>query len=193
MTQAAPRPGGKGRAFLLRWVRGRGGNATVEFVVLFPMMFTLICVMLDMSLMMSRYVLVERAVDQVVRELRLGQMPQITAANVRLALQNRLCADLEIVSTCSTSTTVELTPISRTTFALPATGLPCVQKSSGGQYLVPVTQFVPGQMNELMLLRVCVKVRTMSSASVLSLPATVVAKDGTYAISIAAFFVVEPK
>ena len=189
-----PQTGGTARRWpaLARFLRGCRGSSAMEFVVMFPLLFTLICVMLDMALMMSRYVLVERAVDQVLRQLRLGTMTEVSAAAVRGALQDRLCSDLDIGAGCSTSTTVELTRIDRRSFALPAAGLPCVSTTASGAPVVPVTHFVPGQKNDLMLIRVCVKVRTMTPAATLGLPVAVVAQDGSYAVSLASFFVVEP-
>ena len=148
-----------------RFRRREDGNATIEFVILMPLVFTIFAAALESGLMMVRWTSIDRASDMVIRQLRLGQLANPTA----LVLRQEICERTYMIENCLENTVVEITEINRATFAMPAPDEPCVERSTQ-QIIVPVTQVTPGQQNDLMLIRVCVTVDALFPTSVYALP-----------------------
>lgn len=172
-------------ALFRRFQRSEEGNASIEFVILFPVVFTIFVAALESGLMMVRWTSIDRASDMVIRSLRLGQYTNPDAIMLRREICNRTYA----IENCFENTVVEVTRISRTTFTMPSSSTPCVTRTD--TVIQPVTQVVPGQQNDLMLIRVCVTVNAMFPSSVYSIPMQLDAQGG-YAISVASVYVNEP-
>lgn len=168
-----------------RFFRRQDGTATVEFVVLVPLLFTIFISSLESGLMMVRWVSIDRASDIVIRDLRLGRYTNPTADTLR----RDICSRTFLIENCAENATVEITRINRTTFALPTAGTPCVLRSTS--VIQPVTTVVPGQQNDLMLIRVCVTVDAMFPTSAYALPIQYDAQGG-YALAVASVYVNEP-
>jgi hypothetical protein len=105
----------------------------------------------ESGMFMTKSVLLDRAVDITIRELRLGHIPNPTSA----VLKTMICDRTVILSECDSSIMIELTPISQTTWAMPATEVTCIDRDAA---LQPVTTMDVGSNNEIMLVRVCVLV-----------------------------------
>ncbi len=131
-----------------RLSRREDGNATIEFVLLFPALITLFLMVVETGVLMTRGVMLDRAVDMSMRELRLGTLTPMTPAGLR----SSICKNALIISNCQNVLTVELRPISTTTWT-PLTGATsCVNRDAN---IKPVLDFHPGIKNEMMLVRVC--------------------------------------
>lgn len=170
---------------MLRRFRREDGNATVEFTILVPLLFMIFFATLEAGLMMLRWASIDRASDMVIRDLRLGLIPNPT----QQLLRQEICDRVFMIDDCFENSVVEITEINRATFAMPQQDAPCVTRNN--QILVPVTQITPGQQNDLMLIRVCVTADALMPSSTYSLPIAYDARGG-YALSVASVYVNEP-
>ncbi|GKY88706.1 TadE/TadG family type IV pilus assembly protein [Sinisalibacter aestuarii] len=133
---------------LKRAVARDDGNATIEFVILFPAIMTIFLSAFEVSVYLTRAVLLDRALDLSVRTLRLGNLEPATAEQ----LKREVCNDALVFPNCLNSMMIELTPISTTTWVLPASGVTCVDRDAEIQ---PAVAFNPGSVNDVMLVRAC--------------------------------------
>lgn len=168
-----------------RFRSSEDGTASVEFSILVPLLFAIFVAALESGLMMVRWTSIDRASDMVIRQLRLGQLVNPTAQTLR----REICDRTYMIENCFENTVVEITEINRATFQMPATDEPCVTRTD--RIIVPVTQIVPGQQNDLMLIRVCVTVDALFPTSVYALPIEYDAQGG-YALAVASVYVNEP-
>lgn len=133
-----------GRAF-----RREDGVATVEFVIAVPVLFTIFMASFESGLVMVRSVLLEQAVDRVIREVRLGHLPNATHGS----LKTEICDLTVMLRDCNNSLMIELVPITQATWAVPSNDTPCVDRA---QPIDPNDELDTGGDNEIMLVRVCI-------------------------------------
>ncbi len=130
------------------------GNATVEFCIVLPILFSIFMMSFEAGLLMMRSILLERATDLTMRELRLGNYPNPDSD----LLKAEICSRTVIVNNCADSIRIELQPVSQVTWAMPAAATDCQDRDVAIQ--IPET-FDAGSQNELMLVRVCVLQRAI--------------------------------
>ena len=135
------------RIFKAGW-RKENGSATIEFVILFPVLMSMFFVVFETGLLMTRGVMLDRAVDISMRELRLGTLTPMTHAGLKTAI----CSRTLVIPECDTVVLVELRPISTTTWAQLGGPTTCIDRSEDVQ---PVLDFQPGVQNEMIMVRVC--------------------------------------
>lgn len=128
--------------------RRDNGNATIEFALLFPAFITLFMMVVETGVMMTRGVMLDRAVDMSMRDLRLGLLTPMTHDS----LKTDICENSVIIPNCEEAILLELRPISTTTWEPLTDDVTCVDRSKEIQ---PVLDFEPGVTNEMMLVRVC--------------------------------------
>jgi len=133
---------------IARRLRREDGNATVEFVLLFPAIITLFLMSFELGLYLTRSVMLDRAVDISMRELRLGTLDPMNHDQ----LKNEICSNSVIIPNCQDVVLVELRPVSTATWEPLGGDVTCVDRS---EEIQPVLDFVPGAANEMMLVRVC--------------------------------------
>ena len=168
-----------------RFRREEEGNATIEFVILMPLLFTIFAAALESGLMMVRWTSIDRASDMVIRSLRLGQYTNPDA----IMLRREVCDRTFMIENCFENTVVDIRRINRATFQMPDAGTPCVTRTD--TVIQPVTEVTPGQQNDLMLIRVCVTVNALFAGSTFAVPITY-DEQGGYAIAVASVYVNEP-
>ena len=93
-------------------VRREDGTATIEFVILFPALMTLFLSSFEVSVLLLRSVMLDKALDTTVRELRLGWVADPTAAGLR----KQLCDRTPIIPDCMNSMLIELQPVSKSSW-----------------------------------------------------------------------------
>lgn len=157
------------RRLLNRFFRREDGTATIEFVIVFPLVMIVFMSVFEASVLTTRYTMMERALDLTVRSLRLTTGTAPTHAQVR----DRICEYTNMIPDCANSLIVELTPIQRPAFNLPTTNTPCVDRAATSPPLVTLTH---GVANQLMLIRACAVVDPMFPLTGLGLSLT---KDAT--------------
>lgn len=169
--------------FLRRFRRGEDGNATVEFVIVFPAVIGVMLAGVELTFMTLNHAMLERAVDVVVRDLRLN-----TGSNPsHNELKSRICEKAVFIRGCSTNLKLEM--IRQDPFAgitLPADP-DCTDLSAEVR---PVRNFENGQANELMVLRACAKIDPIFPTSTLG--ATLANDEGQYSLTAMSVFVQEP-
>ena len=134
--------------YLRRWARDETGNATVEFVIWFPMYLMLLFASIEAGVMMMRNAILQHSVDMLVRDLRLGNIMNPTHDE----LKTRLCSKPLMMKNCATDLKLELIPIDTVTCDLPLGPVSCVDRSLQMQPAVTVD---PGNRNSPVLIRVC--------------------------------------
>lgn len=134
------------------WVRGQQGAVTVEFVVIVPFLLSLFFASVDVGISMLRQVMLDRAMDLAVREVRLGRVPD----DGSVTMAQLICDRTMLLPDCMNNIAVEMEPIDTETFA----GLtPTVQCVNREEDLTPSVTFDVGDggnAQELMLIRTCV-------------------------------------
>jgi hypothetical protein len=125
------------------------GNASVEFVLLFPIIFAMFVSSVDISVMMLRQVFLDRALDLALRDVRLGII-QPTGLD---SFKDRICQNAALTPNCRDSITVELRPVTVAELHSFDPTARCVNRAHN---VTPMLQFTPGSGNqELMLIRAC--------------------------------------
>jgi Flp pilus assembly protein TadG len=133
---------------LRRFRRDEGGSMTAEVAIVTPLFITLLLMAVEAGVLMVRHTMIERALDIVLRDLRLGHYANPTHAQLRADL----CANAVVMPNCMTDLMIDMIPVSRTTWALPQGPQPCVDRAT---QIEPAVTFIPGGENELVLIRVC--------------------------------------
>ena len=169
---------------LKRFLRQERGAVTIEFVLWFPLFFGIFLSSVESGMLMLRYVMLERGVDVTVRDLRIGTLKFPSHDD----LKREICRNSLILPDCVEGLTVELQPVSTTTWQMPPAPIACIDRS---EVVQPVTTITHGGANELMLIRVCSKFAPILPTSVLGMS---LKNDGAgnYALVAASAFVNEP-
>lgn len=176
---------------LRTFLRDNSGEAAIEFLFVFPIIFLVFTASFESSMFMARYAMFERAVDQTVRQLRLGTFVNPTHQN----LKKTICESgmlIASVNTCIDSMKIWMQPVNTGTFAMTAPPKSCVDKS---QPIVtdepPSNEFATGTDNDIMLMRICLKEDPMFPTTAVSVKMPVEA-DGSYVMLVTTTFVNEP-
>ena len=126
------------------------GSSTIEFSLYFTVFFFILAAAVEMGYMNLRHALLERGLDLATREIRLntGNIP--TYEEVR----TKICNEAVIVDNCIGNLRLEMVEVNPRSFlAIPPTA-DCLNAE---QEPLPVRNFVPGQDNQMMLMRACLK------------------------------------
>lgn len=173
---------------LLKFRKNQEGNATIEFVFLFPVFIFLFLTGFESGYYMVRNVMLERAVDVVVREVRLsnGAVPEFDT------LKQRLCQEATILPDCTNSLQIEMrrVPMQVNGIAVAQGPARCVDKQSNEDQLTG-TVYETGQQNQLMFIRVCALSQPLFPTTGIGVGMRRDA-DGNYAIVATTAFVTEP-
>jgi hypothetical protein len=176
------------------FLKKEDGTATIEFALTFPILIIIFCASFESSFFMVRSVSLERSVDLVVRDLRLGRLGAITSPALKKLICERSSA-LSDVDKCVQAMAIELTPVSTTNFAMPTTPASCVDRNAPiNPPVVPTPPaFLIGSDNDIMLMRVCLKANPMFATTVFGVRMSNPTADGGYSIVTASTFVNEPR
>ena len=132
------------------FLRRDHGSATVEFVILVPMVLAFLFTAVDFGAVMLRQVFLDRSVDIAVRQVRLGNV----SASGMDAFRTMICNGTILIPNCTTSIAIEMRPIDTASWTGLDTPAQCINREEN---LAPTLQFNPGSSNqELMLIRVCI-------------------------------------
>ncbi|MCV6592496.1 MAG: pilus assembly protein [Silicimonas sp.] len=137
------------RRALRRLLRNEAGAATVEFAIVFPFFIGVFISAFEVAMMNMRAVMLERATDLVVRDVRLASGDQDLDYDEILT---NICAAAGIIPDCINTTQIEMQPVDTATWGALDNSLDCIKREED---IDPVINFVNGQQNELMLIRVC--------------------------------------
>ncbi|SEL87536.1 TadE-like protein [Roseovarius azorensis] len=169
---------------LARFRRDESGSPTVEFVLVFPLYLGLMALSVELGMVTLRHTLLERGLDMAVREVRLGTGSAPSHDQIKVLV----CENAVMISSCESNLRLEMRPADIRVFtALDAT-VDCTDRSEESK---PVREFTPGQQNQLMVLRACLKYDPLFPEGILGSALT---KDvsGQAAIVSTTAFVQEP-
>ncbi len=176
---------------LLSFLKDDSGEATIEFLFIFPIIFLIFTASFESSMFMARYVMFERAVDLTVRQLRLGALNDPS----HQSLKETICRNgmmVDSTADCVASMKIWMQPINTGNFAMAAPPRSCVDKAAAIDTADPPgSQFAYGNENEIMLLRICMKADPMFPTTAVSVKMPV-EPDGSYVMLVTSTFVNEP-
>ena len=168
---------------VLRFRRSEEGSLVVEFVILFPLYLAFILCAVEYALVTVKQSMLERSVDLVVRDIRLGTGSGPTHDQIKEAI----CEQTLVIDDCSNNLQLEMIRQSAFTgVTLPAEP-DCTDRSEEAK---PVREFTNGPPNELMILRACAIVDPVFVTS--SMGRALANDDGLIALTATTAFVQEP-
>lgn len=171
---------------LARFRRDEAGSVeTISFAIWLPLIIVVFLTAIEVGAYTARATMLERALDMVARDIRLGT----GTAPQHEEIKTEICQRARIVPNCSTNLRLEMIQRDpRNWQGLPQTA-DCTDASLP---VAPVRAFETGQSNELMVLRACAKVTPIFPTTFLS-EAIHVDGAGDYALVAATSFVQEPR
>jgi Flp pilus assembly protein TadG len=176
---------------LRRFLKDDRGSATIEFLFVFPIIFLVFTASFESSMYMARYIMFDRSVDLVVRQLRLGNLKSITHQQ----LKERICETGVMASSkadCTNKMRIWMQPVNTASFDMVAPPVACVDKASEvNTDEPPANEFAAGTDNDIMLLRICLKEWPMFPTSGISVKMPT-QPDGSVAMIVTSVFVNEP-
>lgn len=128
------------------------GTSTLEFILVATTFLTGFFWVFEAGLILTKKVMLERALDMTVRELRLHSSPTFTHDYIKA----RICKEALLLDDCEDNLLLELEVLDLSAgFTTPFS---CVDKEKD---ITPVTTWEPGQRNEIVYMRACVIVYPM--------------------------------
>jgi Flp pilus assembly protein TadG len=176
---------------LSQFLKDDSGTASIEFLLVFPIVFLVFTASFESSMFMARYVMLERGVDLVVRKLRLGMYSSLTHNE----LKEKICESglmVESMTECKQSMKIWMQPVNTGNFDMVAPPKSCVDSTQNFNLdQPPANEFAYGTDNDIMLVRICLKDNPMFPTTGVSVKMPIEA-DGNYAMIVTTVFVNEP-
>ena len=142
------------KSVIKRWLRTESGAATMEFVVMFPLIIAFLGAAVESGILSMRQAMLDRSVDLVSRELRLGQVSPTTQDEVR----RRVCANAGLIPDCIAALNIELFTVAMDDWKFPNNPTKCADRD---EKIKPAVEFKPGVENQLLVMRVCAAVQPL--------------------------------
>jgi hypothetical protein len=168
-----------------QFLRRENGNATIEFVILFPLFFGLLVSSVEIGFITLRHTILDRAVDMTVREIRMSTRNPLQYEQVRDAI----CDRAPIISDCQSNLKIEMIRMDLRAWVPPPADFDCINHAEEVQ---PVRTFQNGMQNEMMLLRICAIYKPVFPLAALGRDLQRDGPGGYAAMLSAAAFVQEP-
>lgn len=143
------------RRIISRLLGDRAGTAAIEFALVVPMLLVLVCSTLEAGWVMVQTIMLDRALDQTVRELRIGSFANPTQESMRQAV----CDRSVVLHDCVNTLALELFPITPQNTGYPADNARCINRDSE---IAPVLRFTQGGRAQTMFVRACFVVSPMT-------------------------------
>lgn len=166
------------------WSKDEEGTATVEFVIVFPLIMAVFMSTFELAMLTAKYTMLDRAMDLTIRDVRLSSGAPMTPADVR----TRICDRAMLIKNCNTELVVEMTDIQPPIWTWPATSASCANRGAG---TLPVVNYTQATANKLVLVRACALVDPWFPLTGLGMA---LSKDGSgaYQMTSVSAFVAEP-
>lgn len=169
--------------FLRRFRAEEDGTTVVAFALWLPLFVAIIVSTIEVGTITVRSVQLERALDQAVREVKIG-----VTNPTHDTLKANICAKTTVLPGCMQTLHLEMIPLDMRNYTPPPQSADCADIS---QAATPQRTFRNSGGGHLMFLRACYKFRPLTPAATLnaSLPKDA---DGYTAIVSTSAFVFEP-
>ncbi len=137
---------------LCRFLKNEDGNATIEFVVMVPLIFTIFMTAVELGIYSMRQMWLDRGLDLAMREVRLSTSNIPGHDDMKLSI----CEHANFIPDCLNSVKIEMQSVDPRSFTSLDDTLDCVDRS------LPIESqedpnYTTGQEHDLMLVRACVK------------------------------------
>jgi hypothetical protein len=129
------------------FIDDQAGNATIEFVMVFPVLMFFVMMVFETGFIATRSVLLERGLDVATRDLRLGTDPAIDHDKLR----DRVCDSSGILINCKRDLILEVVELDLAS-AYPQNQANCIDRT---EKIDPTIAFTPGARNRIMFVRAC--------------------------------------
>ncbi len=166
------------------WQNEDGATQVVPFALWMPVFVATIISGLELSALTVRHTALEQALDQTVRDVRLGTGTIYDHAS----LKTSICERATVLPDCMNSLRLEMVKLDMRDWVDPPADVQCVDQ---GSTVDPVITFEYGRDNELMFLRACYEFKPIAPTSYFS-EAMVKDANGYSAIVSMSAFVQEP-
>lgn len=169
---------------LRRFWADERGSGSIEFLLLFPLVFAMFLSTVELGVFLARQAMLDRGLDLAVRDVRLGLLDPVTHAS----LIELICGRTALIRDCGNQLRLEMVGLDPRGAGRLDGEADCVDRADPAR---PVRAFVPGQSNELMVLRACVLIDPLFPTSGLGARLTPRTGGGVALLATTAF-VIEP-
>ncbi len=142
---------------LRRFKHAEEGSMVIPFALWLPLFIMIIVSGMELGTLTMRHTAMERALDQTVREVRLGTGTGYTHDS----LKQEICRKAAILPDCMSNLKLEMVTLNIRNWRNPSSDIDCVDTAL---QVNPATTFEYGLDNDLMLLRACFKYKPISPA-----------------------------
>ncbi|ARE40783.1 Flp pilus assembly protein TadG [Rhodovulum sp. P5] len=169
---------------LRRFGREEAGSSTVEVVILLPILLSILLMAVELGILDVRHVMLSRATDLAVREIRIGAGATPDFETFR----SRICDFAMAIPNCEEVIRVEMRSLPPSQWATMTRDAMCIDRAED---IDPADNFTHGGENELMFIRVCALFDPVFPTAMLghALPKNA---DGEYGLVVTSAFVNEP-
>lgn len=164
---------------LFRFGANRTGAAALEFAIVAPLLLALAFSTLEAGWMMTKTILLDRALDIAVRAVRTDKNAPKTQADMKKAV----CAEMLIVPGCEQALLIEMTKVTAAA-DFPSNAATCVDR---GAAIQPVVSFTTGEGESIMFVRACLVTDPVAPFIGLGLQMPKDSKGGYSIVSASAF------
>ncbi len=130
------------------------GNATIEFAILFPAFMLIFMSVFEIGMLMTRYMMFDRALDVAIRQVRISTDRTFTQVQVK----QLLCSQTVILRNhCLDDVSLEMVRVDEDdqNWSFPTGATPCRDYVAD---VTPTTAFVTGEANDVMFVRACMSI-----------------------------------
>ncbi|NDV48301.1 MULTISPECIES: TadE/TadG family type IV pilus assembly protein [unclassified Salipiger] len=149
------------KSALRRFGRDENGSAVIPFALWTPVFVGLLIASVESGFATMRQTALDRALDETVREVKLGTGTLYTADS----LKEMICDRAPILGSCVETLQLEMVGLDMRNWVAPAASPDCVDTNLT---VTPMRSFVHGGQHETMLLRACFKYRPISPGGALA-------------------------
>jgi hypothetical protein len=172
--------------FARRFARDEAGNTnTIAFAIWTPILLLTLGTAMEVGVYTARATLLERGMDMAARDIRLDTGLPMQHDDIKAAI----CEEARIIPHCTDALRLEMIPQDMHNWTNPPSAADCTDRA---RPVSPLRSFVPGQSNEMMILRACTKVTPILPMTWLS-GALQTDAAGDFAIVTTSAFVQEPR
>ena len=191
-------------SYFRRLLKQEDGTASVEFFLVFPVYLTLLFLSIELGLVTMRHSMLERGLDMAVRDIRLGtgtfafedivdadgNVVQTASAVNHDRIVKSICDNAIVLRDCEANMILEMIPNNVRSYTSMNPDASCADRS---EEATPAYDIVPGQENELMLLRACLRYNPLFPEELLGRQIADAGIDGQALIIAKSTFVQEPR
>lgn len=141
--------------------RDTRGAAAIEFALVVPILLAIVFATLEAGWLMVQTIMLDRALDLTVRELRIGSFIDPTQEKMR----DRICEKAVVLADCRKTLALELIPIVDAS-SYPTDDARCLERSTR---IEPILRFNPGLRSQMVFVRACYIVAPLTPTFALGL------------------------